>query len=53
MKGESYLRADYSISCDTSLNLFFKFYAALMILVSRPAIIRDSRRGHTVSSSIS
>ena len=33
--GESYLRADYSISCGTSLHMFFKLYAGIMIMVSR------------------
>ena len=36
--GESFLRADYSISCNTSLHTFFKVYAGLMILVRRSAI---------------
>ncbi|CAM9899962.1 unnamed protein product, partial [Laminaria digitata] len=31
--GESYLRADYSISCTTSLHMLFKVYAGIMILV--------------------
>ncbi|CAN0470475.1 unnamed protein product, partial [Laminaria digitata] len=30
--GNSYLRADYSISCDANLHMFFKGYAILMIL---------------------
>lgn len=33
--GESYLRADYSISCETDLHRFFKVYAGIMIIVSR------------------
>ena len=33
--GKNYLRADYSISCETSLHMFVKVYAGLMILVSR------------------
>ena len=37
--GESYLRANYSISCDTSLHMFFKIYSGLMILVSSPACL--------------
>lgn len=32
--GESYLRADYSISCNTRVHTFFKIYAGFMILVS-------------------
>lgn len=32
--GESYLIADYSISCQTRVHSFFKAYAAFMILVS-------------------
>ena len=35
--GESYLRADYSVSCETGLHVFFQVYAGLMILVSTPA----------------
>ncbi|CAM9194743.1 unnamed protein product, partial [Laminaria digitata] len=31
--GESFLRADYSVSCNTGLHTFFKVYAGLMILV--------------------
>ncbi|CAN0574173.1 unnamed protein product [Laminaria digitata] len=38
VEGESYLRADYSISCETSAHVFFQVYAGLMILVSGPAI---------------
>ena len=34
VKGESYLRADYSLSCDTHLHMWFEIYAGLMILVS-------------------
>lgn len=33
--GKSFLRADYSISCQSSWHTFFKGYAGLMILVSR------------------
>ena len=33
--GKSYLRADYSISCETSLHTFIKVYAGLMVLVRR------------------
>lgn len=32
--GESYLREDYSILCDTRRHRLFKLYAGLMILVS-------------------
>lgn len=39
VEGENYLRADYSISCDTDLHLFFKVYSGLMIAVSRPACL--------------
>ena len=35
MDGGSHLRADYSISCGTSLHMFFKVYAGLMVLVSK------------------
>ncbi|CAM9217775.1 unnamed protein product, partial [Laminaria digitata] len=31
--GESYLRADYSLSCRTDLHMFFQVYAGLMIAV--------------------
>lgn len=31
--GDSYLRADYSLSCKTDLHSFFKGYALFMILV--------------------
>ncbi|CAN0595279.1 unnamed protein product, partial [Laminaria digitata] len=33
VEGESYLRADYSISCETRAHVFFQVYAGLMILV--------------------
>ena len=46
--GESYLRADYSLSCETGVHMFFQVYAGLMILVSRPAG-RQSGRVHAVS----
>lgn len=32
--GESYLRADYSISCKSRMHTFFRAYAVLMIVVS-------------------
>lgn len=35
--GKRYLRADYSISCDTGLHKFFEVYSGLMIAVSSPA----------------
>lgn len=34
--GASYLREDYSISCETSLHKFFKLYAGVIILVCKP-----------------
>lgn len=37
VKEESYLRADYSISCHSRIYTFFQVYAVLMILVSWPA----------------
>lgn len=49
--GESYLRADYSLSCETNLHIFFQVYAALMILVSRPAS-RERGRGHPVALTV-
>lgn len=39
VEGESYLRADYSLSCQTNSHILFRFYAAVMILVSRPATV--------------
>lgn len=33
--GDSYLMADYSISCTTQLHLFFRVYSGVMIFVSR------------------
>lgn len=44
VEGESYLRADYSLSCDTYLHMWFKIYAGLMILVSRAARALYNRR---------
>ena len=35
--GESFLRADFSISCKSGMYTFFQVYAVLMILVSCPA----------------
>ena len=32
--GKTYLRADYSLSCESDLHSVFKGYAILMILVS-------------------
>ncbi|CAN0177367.1 unnamed protein product, partial [Laminaria digitata] len=32
VEGESYLRADYGISCTSNLHMFFEVYAGLMIL---------------------
>lgn len=32
--GESFLRADYTLSCKTETHTFFRVYAGLMILVS-------------------
>ena len=39
VEGKSYLRADYSISCDTNLHTFFKVYSGLMIVVSSPVCL--------------
>ncbi|CAM9315423.1 unnamed protein product, partial [Laminaria digitata] len=41
--GESYLRADYSISCNTRLHAFFRAYAGVMILLRRRQM-RTGRR---------
>lgn len=34
VEGESYLRADYGISCNTDKHVWYKVYAGIMILVS-------------------
>ena len=34
VRGEGYLRADYSLSCTSTTHTFFEVYAYLMILVS-------------------
>lgn len=34
VEGESYLRADYSLSCDTTKHTYYKIYAGFCILVS-------------------
>lgn len=39
VSGESYLRADYSLSCETDLHMSLMVYAGLMILVSRPPTV--------------
>ena len=39
--GEEYLRADYSISCDSTTHKWFEAYAAIMILVSMPSTCTD------------
>ncbi|CAB1103690.1 unnamed protein product [Ectocarpus sp. CCAP 1310/34] len=33
VEGESYLRADYSLSCKTDKHMYFRIYAGIMILV--------------------
>lgn len=33
--GKSYLRADYSLSCESGMYTFFQVYAVLMIVVSQ------------------
>lgn len=33
VEGESYLRADYSLSCNTTKHSYFKIYAGFMIVV--------------------
>lgn len=35
--GESFLRADYSISCKTTAHKWFKAYAGIMIVVRKPS----------------
>lgn len=35
VEGESYLRVDYRISCDSDKRIFFKAYARVMFMVSR------------------
>lgn len=44
VEGENYLRADYSLSCDSDLHMFFEVYAGIMILVSKPAFMSSVRR---------
>lgn len=34
VEGESYLRADYSLSCNAERHLWYKVYAGIMIVVS-------------------
>jgi len=34
VEGESYLRADYSLSCNTSKHTWYKAYAGIMLVVS-------------------
>ena len=46
--GESYLRADYSISCKTSLHMLFQVYAGLMILVRKLTTVVESDRRHVL-----
>lgn len=33
--GKSFLRADYSLSCESGMYTFFQVYAVLMIVVSQ------------------
>jgi hypothetical protein len=40
--GESYLRADYSLSCQTSEHLFYKWYAAVMVSFQACIILSDA-----------
>jgi hypothetical protein len=40
--GESYLRADYSVSCQTSEHLFYKWYAAVMVSFQACTILSDA-----------
>lgn len=34
VEGESYLRADYSLSCNAARHTYFRVYAGIMIVVS-------------------
>lgn len=34
VEGESYLRADYSLSCNAKIHTYFRVYAGIMIVVS-------------------
>lgn len=35
VEGESYLRADYSLSCNAEMHMYFRVYAGMMIVVRR------------------
>ena len=35
VEGKSYLRADYSLLCETPTHTFYKIYAGFMLLVGR------------------
>lgn len=49
VEGESFLRADYSISCDTDKHTIFKVYAGVMILVrGRQYHPEESQRRHLI-----
>lgn len=39
IEGESYLRADYSLSCDSDMHVIFMVYAGLMLCVSIATIV--------------
>lgn len=39
--GESYLREDYGISCNTDKHKYFRIYAGIMMVVSRDQPIQQ------------
>lgn len=44
VEGESYLRADYSLSCKTDKHMYYEIYAGIMIVVrSKPSLQQTSR----------
>lgn len=43
--GDTYLRADYSISCETRSHVLFQVYAGIMIVVSRLVLLPRDRGG--------
>lgn len=39
VEGENFLRADYSLSCDSNVHMWFMVYAGIMIVVSKKSEI--------------
>lgn len=57
--GESYLRADYSLSCDSAVHTWFMVYAGIMILVSKhtalhaaPTDVTSNRSAEAIAVSV-